>query len=100
MEHIYSELIEILLNKFDKKYSFNGNYYICQNLFVEDKNPSSLFYLDGWYSSLNCNIIDNRNRLHIKEVCLLLGCVDLYIEFVMYKNNIPNFNKKYNSTTK
>ena len=87
----YSELIEIILNKFDKTYKSNEKEYICQNLFCDDRSPSAIFYVDGWFSSLNCDIIDGRNRLHIKEVCLLLGCIDLYIEFMMYKNNIPSY---------
>lgn len=87
----YSELIEIILNKFDKSYKSTDKGYVCQNPFCDDRNPSAIFYLDGWLNSLNCNIIDNRNRLHIKEVCLLLGCIDLYIEFMMYKNNVPSY---------
>ena len=87
----YSELIEIILNKFDKKYKQTDKGYNCQNPFYNDINPSAIFYSDGWLLSLSCNLIDNRNRLHIKEVCLLLGCIELYIEFMMYKNNIPSY---------
>lgn len=91
MEEIdFSNLSTTLCEALGKEYTVHETHIRCQNLILQDESPSMIIYNSGFALSLNGDI-NGKNRVSIKEICLLSGRIDLYVEFMCVINNIPSY---------
>lgn len=88
MVDLFDGFIEMMLSEIGLEYEAKENYYITQNPFMEDRNPSFVIYRDGWCKSYN-GCINGKDILHISNVAKLLGFKSKYIEFVLSYEHIP-----------
>jgi len=86
----YNGLIETILNSLSIDYKFTGNYYVCCNPIITENNPSMQIFSNGWVVSYN-GYINGKNRIPLKEFCILLGRLDLFIEYICLVEKIPSY---------
>jgi len=89
LEVDYSGLIESLLNNLGVLYFRRDKYYICQNPMLKDEKPSFQIYEnDGTCVSWN-GLINGKEILSIKDVCIFTGNYNLYVEWACSQSKVP-----------
>ena len=90
---MYSGLIEAIFDKIGYKYGTNfkalDEYYHCHNPLNDDSgSKSAMIWKDTGALKMYNDVINNKTHFPLKEWVKMIGCIDLYAEFVVKSSGI------------